>query len=144
MNESWRERIRQFLLNRWAKRYDPRLANASPRLGFGVVTFPEATYVFEHSDCNAERNHCAGAIVAVWLVDKAGVRQAALSLSDVSRERRGMWYRFARQHFYIAPDGEWIVEELMDGPRAGCGGRSRVVSTGNTFVFASEGAWWKC
>ena len=78
-----------------------------------------------------------------WLVDAEGVRDVEASPETVPSGRRGMWYRFNRVFFYIAPDGDWLVMASMAGPRAGCGGRCRVAPKGSGFVLVVEGVHWK-
>jgi hypothetical protein len=142
MGESPRERVRQLLLNQ-------RTAQPNSPKGLGRVfdwlfgSLPQATYFFEHSDCNPERSHCTGEVQRTWLVAKEGIREVAIAPHSISQERRGMWYRYRRVHFYIAPDGEWIVKTSIDGPRAGGGGCSRVVAKGKTLDLVAEGASWK-
>ena len=77
------------------------------------------------------------------MIDSGGVRAVEESPRSVPGERRGMWYRFPRVEFYIAPAGDWIVHSGLGGPRAGSGGRYRVVAEGAGFVLVAEGPHWK-
>lgn len=135
--------MRQFLLNRLAggvKR------PSSGRLGLLSKQFfssTEATYAFEYAGCDEARENCAGELRGAWRVDRDGVRAVDVSPNSVPGERSGMWFRFNRVQFSIAPAGDWVILASLAGPRAGCGGRYRVVHRGEGFVLTAEGKHWK-
>lgn len=139
MSQQLRERVRRFLLD--------ELATGARHRSHGWLKWlfpnPEGTYAFEYADCDPERGHCTGEVLAAWLIDREGVRTVEASPQSVPDARRGMWYRFRRFHFHIAPSGDWVVKGAVDGPKAGCGGRFRVKPRGAGFELVSEGRHWR-
>lgn len=103
---------------------------------------PDATYAFEYAECTADRVHVAGQVTQAWFISSDGVHEIKINPKDVPQEKRGMWYRFGRLSFYIAPNADWIVEASVEGPRAGHGGCYRAMQSGTTFVLEPEGSMW--
>lgn len=143
MVEPQRDRVRQFLLERLARGVRRPSSNSLARLFKAFLSSTEGTFVFEHAGCNAEREKCTGPLRGAWLVDANGVRMVDATPESVPREQRGMWFKFNRVWFYIAPAGDWVIMESLAGPRAGCGGRYRIVPKGDGFVLAAEGTHWR-
>src|SRR4051794_1068037 len=141
--EQRRERVRQFLLKRLAGGVGRPASGWLGLLSKQFFASAEAAYAFEYDGCDAERENCTGEVCGAWLVDADGVREVDASPASVPGERRGMWFRFSRVHFYIAPAGDWVIMASLAGPRAGCGGRYRVVPRGDGFVLAAEGKHWR-
>ena len=141
--EPQRERVRQFLLERLARGVRRPSSNALARLFKGFFASAEGTFVFEYAGCDAERARCTGEPRGAWLVDADGVRAVDATPESVPREQRGMWFKFNRMWFFIAPAGDWVIIEFLAGPRAGRGGRYRIVPKGDGFVLAREGTHWK-
>jgi hypothetical protein len=141
--EQKREQVRQFLLQRLAS------AARRPRSGWlGQLSKQfflaiEGTYAFEYAGCDEKRGHCIGEILGAWFVDAMGIRPLEVTPELVPREQVGMWYRFQRVFFHIAPGGEHIVLCTLAGPRAGSGGPYRVVPKGDGFTLVAEGVHWR-
>jgi hypothetical protein len=141
--ERQRERIRQFLLKRLAGGVRRPASGWLGRLSKQFFSETEGTYAFEYDGCDEERGHCTGQVRAAWLVDSTGVRPMEATPESVPREQSGMWYRFNRISFHIAPDGERVVLCSLAGPRAGCGGTYRVVAKGDGMALVAEGVHWR-
>jgi len=143
-NELQREQVRAFLLEQIASRFAMRKSSSWPRRFLtGLFRSHDAVYVFEHTEYNADRTHAIGKVQSTWVIDPNGTRAVSVSPESVPNYRRGMWYRFAQVHFYIAPAGDWLVKATVNGPRAGGGGRYRVVTKGSKFELVAEGPWWR-
>jgi len=109
-----------------------------------AVFAPKGTYIFEYADCDEDRCHCAGEILNAWYACNDGLRKTETTPDTVPDERCcGEWYRFARVHFYISPDADWIVCGRLAGPRAGSGGCWRVAPDGDGFQLFADGPHWK-
>jgi hypothetical protein len=143
MVDPQRERVHQYLLDRLADGVRRRPGSWLSRLSRQFFSATEATYAFEHAGCDAERGYCTGEVRGAWLIDPNGVHAVEASPESVPGERRGMWYRFNRVQFYISPAGDWVILAALDGPRAGCGGRYRVVPEGAGFVLVADGGHWR-
>lgn len=131
--EQRRDRVRQFLLK--------RLAGGVSRPSSGWLDFlsrkffsrKEGTYAFEYDECDAERESCTGAVRRAWLICRTACMRWTPSLTPSP----------ATVHFYIAPDGDWVIMASLAGPRAGSGGRYRVTQKGEGFMLAAEGNHWR-
>ncbi len=141
MNELERDRVRQFLLQDLAGQSKQKPGAWFSRLARWLLYSPDATYVFEHTDCDGGRRHCSGEVQRAWIVDNEGIREVQMSPESVPTDRHGLWYRFRRIHFHIGPAGDWVVRSMTDGPRAGGGGCSRVIRDGSSFKMVAEGNW---
>ena len=107
---------------------------------------PEGIYVFEFSHCDEHRGQCKGTPTRSWLVDSDGMKETAISPDAVPKKRCGigqMWYCFPSFSFFTDPSGEWVVLASVDGPRAGVGGRYRIVRSEETISLVPDGAAWK-
>jgi hypothetical protein len=107
---------------------------------------PEGIYAFEFPGCDEHSGQCKGTPTSAWLVDSDGMKEAAISPDDVPKKRCGfgqMWYCFPSFSFFIDPTGHWVVLASVDGPRAGVGGRYRVVRNGDAISLVPDGAIWK-
>jgi hypothetical protein len=143
MSEQQRDRVRRFLLGRLAGTVGRSSSGLLGLLSKSFFSSTEATYAFEYAGCDERREHGTGAVCGAWRVDRDGVHETDVLPESVPRERTGMWFRFNRIWFYIAPAGDWIILESLAGPRAGSGGRYRVASRGDGFVFTAEGTHWR-
>jgi len=107
---------------------------------------PEGIYAFEFPDCDEDQGRCKGTPIRSWLVDSDGVKETAMSPDAVPKKRCGafqMWYCFPSFSFFIDSSGDWVVLASVDGPRAGTGGRYRVVRNGTKISLLPDGAVWK-
>ena len=107
---------------------------------------PEGIYAFEFPSCDEHRGQCKGTPIRTWLVDSDGMKETAISPDAVPKKRCGfgqMWYSFPSFSFFIETSGDWVVLASVDGPRAGVGGRYRVVRNGKAISLVPDGAAWK-
>ncbi len=141
--EQRRDQVRQFLLKRLAGGVRQPASGWLGRLSRQFFSATEGTYAFEYAGCDEERGYCTGDVRGAWLIDSAGVRPVETLPELVPREQTGMWYRFNRVHFHIAPAGDRVVLCSLAGPRAGCGGTYRVVTKGTGLVLVTEGVHWR-
>jgi hypothetical protein len=143
MDEERRARVRKFLLDRFTVGSRNRSKSSSRWLGWLFGSTPRTLHAFEHDDCVPDRALFCGEIQAAWLIGPEGIQPLAMP-GDPTLERPGdRRFVFPRFDFYIAPAGDWIIESLLSGPRAGCGGRYRVVPNGDGFKLVLEGPHWK-
>jgi hypothetical protein len=108
--------------------------------------WPEGIYAFEFPGCDEHRGQCTGTPTHSWLVGSDGVKEAAMSPDSVPKKRCGifqMWYSFPTFSFFIDSSGDWAVLASIDGPRAGMGGRYRVVRNGDEISLVPDGTVWK-
>lgn len=77
--------------------------------------------------CDEEREDGTGDVRAAWRVDRDGVRDVKRSSGSVPKESDGMWFGSDWAPFYIALAGDRVAVAPPSGPRAGFGGRHRVI-----------------
>ncbi len=141
--EQRREKVRQFLLKRLAGGVRQPASGWLVRLSRQFFSSTEGTYAFEYAGGDKERGHCTGEVRCAWLIDPAGMRSVEMTPELLPREQSGMWYRFHRVFFHIAPDGDRVVLCSLAGPRAGCGATYRVVAKGAGLDLVAEGVHWR-
>jgi hypothetical protein len=136
-------RVRQFLLDELAGRFRSRPGRSSRWLGWLLGSPSRTWHVFEHDGCDPDRDHCRGEIRAAWLIGPEGVQILEMA-ADPAPDRPGTGgFVFPRYDFHIARAGDWIIQGWLNHPRAGYGGRYRVVPKGAGFRLVGEGSHWK-
>src|SRR5262245_26907490 len=99
-----RDRVRKLLLDQ-----QPRLPHAPQGWFSKLVNFGQlpsvGTYVFEFANCNHDQTYIAYEENPInsWFIDRKGIQRVEETLNSISRETIGMWFRFRRVWFYIAP-----------------------------------------
>lgn len=79
---------------------------------------PAAIFVIEHADADWTSMLCSGPVVGAWKQDHSGLSEVSAAAVDTGTTR-GQYWENQLMRFHIAPDGQRVLWNDIEGPQRG-------------------------